>query len=90
MSQENVELVRSGYSAPEPLTMFAERSAPDVEFDFTALYPDRPVFRGPDAVRRFIETGGLWDGSIHFEPERFFDVDNERVLVSFVRGRSDR
>jgi ketosteroid isomerase-like protein len=85
MSQENVELVRSGYSAPEPLTMFAERSAPDVEFDFTAVYPDRPVFRGPDAVRRFIETGGLWGGAIHFEPERFFDVDNERVLV-FVRA----
>jgi ketosteroid isomerase-like protein len=85
MSQENVELVRSGYAAPEPLSTFAERIAPDVEFDFTAVYPDRPVFRGTDAVRRFIETGGPWGGAIHFEPERFFDVDHERVLV-FVRA----
>jgi len=70
MSQENVELVRSGYAAPEPLSIFAERIAPDVEFDFTAVYPDRPVFRGPDAVRRFVDTGGPWGGAIHFEPER--------------------
>ena len=84
MSQENVELVRSRYAAPEPLTMFAELVAPDIEFDFTAVYPDRPVFRGIDAVRRFFEEGGPWRGTIQFEPERFFDVDDERVLV-FVR-----
>jgi ketosteroid isomerase-like protein len=41
------------------------------------------VFRGTDAVRRFIDEGP-WAGTIHFEPERFFDVDDERVLV-FVR-----
>jgi ketosteroid isomerase-like protein len=84
MSQENVDLVRSGYAAPEPLTMFAERIAADVEFDFTAVYPDRPVFRGVDDVRRFFLEGGPWGGTIQFEPERFFDVDDERVLV-FVR-----
>jgi ketosteroid isomerase-like protein len=83
MSQENVELLRSGYAAPEPFTTFAERIAADVEFDLTAVYPDRPVLRGTDAVRRFLD-GGPWGGTIHFEPERFFDVDEERVLV-FVR-----
>jgi ketosteroid isomerase-like protein len=83
MSQENVELLRSGYATPEPLTTFADRIAPDVEFDFTAVYPDQPVLRGTDAVRRFIDEGP-WGGAIHFEPERFFDVDDERVLV-FVR-----
>ena len=83
MSQENVELLRAGYSASEPLTMFAERIAPDVEFDFTAVYPDRPVLRGTDAALRFIDEGP-WGGTIRFEPERFFDVDDERVLV-FVR-----
>jgi hypothetical protein len=37
-----------------------------------------------EAVRRFRESGP-WGGSpIHFEPERFFEVDDERVLV-FVR-----
>jgi hypothetical protein len=83
MSQENVEVLRRGYAAPDPLTTFAERIAPDVEFDFTAVYPDRPVFRGTDAVRRFLDEGP-WAGTIHFEPERFFDIDDERVLV-FVR-----
>ena len=83
MSQENVELVRSGYAAREPLTTFGERIAPDVEFDLTAVYPDRPVLRGTHAVRRFID-GGPWAGTIRFKPERFFDVDDERVLV-FVR-----
>jgi hypothetical protein len=83
MSQENVDVLRSGYSAPDPLTTFAERIAPDVEFDLTAVYPDRPVLRGTDAVRRFVD-GGPWGGTIQFEPERFFDVDHERVLV-FVR-----
>jgi hypothetical protein len=57
MSQENIELLRSGYAAPDPLTTFAERIAPDVEFDFTAVYPDRPVLRGSDAVRRFLDLG---------------------------------
>jgi ketosteroid isomerase-like protein len=83
MSQENVELVRSGYAAPHPLTTFAERTGPDVEFDLTAVYPDRPVLRGTNAVRRFVDAGP-WGGTIQFEPERFFDVDDERVLV-FVR-----
>jgi len=46
-------------------------------------YHDRPVFRGTDALRRFIDEGP-WAGTIHFEPERFFDIDDERVLV-FVR-----
>ena len=83
MSQENVEIVRSGYAAADPFTTFAERIASDVEFDFTAVYPDRPVLRGTDAVRRFLDIGP-WGGTIHFEPERFFDIDDERVLV-FVR-----
>jgi ketosteroid isomerase-like protein len=83
MSQENVEILRRGYAASDPLTTFAERIAPDVEFDFTAVYPDQPVLRGTDAVRRFLDEGP-WGGRINFEPERFFDVDDERVLV-FVR-----
>jgi hypothetical protein len=30
---------------------------------------------------------GPWGRSIHFEPERYFDVDDERILV-FVRATS--
>jgi ketosteroid isomerase-like protein len=85
MSQENVELVRSVYADPSGLTAGASgKVAPDAEFDFTAVFPDRPLVRGVEELRRFRDRGP-WGGSpIHFEPERFFDVDDERVLV-FVR-----
>ena len=82
MSRENVEIVRGIYEVPEGITgAAAERLAPDVRFDFTAAYPDRRILQGAAEVREFRETGP-WQGSpIHFEPERFFDVDDEHVLV---------
>jgi ketosteroid isomerase-like protein len=82
MSQENVELIRGVYTDPGGLTAGASgRIAPDAEFDFTAVYPDRPIVRGIQELRRFRDSGP-WGGSpIRFEPERFFDVDDERVLV---------
>src|SRR5262245_49362347 len=85
MSEENVEIVRSIYADPGGLTAAASgKVAPDAEFDFSAVYPDRPIMKGVEELRRF-RDGGPWGGSpIHFEPERFFDLDDERVLV-FVR-----
>jgi hypothetical protein len=85
MSQENVEMVRCLFLDPRPLTE-ASQVSPDAEFDFTDVYPDHPVLRGIEALRRF-RDGGPWGRSIHFEPERYFDVDDERVLV-FVRATS--
>jgi ketosteroid isomerase-like protein len=85
MSQENVELVRSVYADPRGLTAGASgKVAPDAEFDFSAVYPDSPIVRGVEELRRFRDSGPWSGSSIHFEPERFFDVDDERVLV-FVR-----
>jgi ketosteroid isomerase-like protein len=85
MSQENVEMMRRLYADPRGLTgASADIVAPDAEFDFTAAYPDRPILRGVEELRRFRDTGP-WSGSpVHFDPERFVDVDDERVLV-FVR-----
>jgi ketosteroid isomerase-like protein len=85
ISEQNVEIVRSLYADPRGLTAAAsDKVAPDAEFDFTAVYPDRPIVRGVEELRRF-RDGGPWSGSpIHFEPERFLDADDERVLV-FVR-----
>ena len=85
MSQENVEIVRDVYAEERGLTDGAGgKVAPDAEFDFSATYPDTPVLRGIEELRRFRDSGP-WGGSpIHFEPERFIDVDDERVLV-FVR-----
>jgi len=85
MSQQNVEVVREIYADPRGLIgAAADRATTDVEFDFTDVYPDRPVLKGVEEMRRFRETGP-WSGSpIHIEPERFFDLDGDRV-VAFVR-----
>src|SRR5438874_7013397 len=85
VSAENVELVRCAYLDAAPLSDGAYVAA-DAEFDFSEVYPDQPVLRGLEAMRRFRDSGP-WGRSIHFEPERYFDVDDERVLV-FVRVSS--
>ena len=79
MSAENVEIVRRAYLNPAPFTDAAPM-APDAEFDFTAVYPDQPVLRGIDAMRSFRDAGP-WGRSQRFQPERYLDVDDERVLV---------
>src|SRR5436190_23771106 len=85
MSQENVEVVRGIYADPRGLSEGASgKVALDAEFDFTAVYPDWPVMRGVEALRRFRDSGPWGGSAIHFAPERFFDVDEARVLV-FVR-----
>jgi hypothetical protein len=85
MSKENVEILQRAYLDRGPLTD-AVQLAPDAEFDFTAIYPDQPVLRGIEEMRSFRDAGP-WGRSIHFEPERYFDVDDARVLV-FVRVTS--
>src|SRR5256885_15687833 len=82
MSQENVEIVREIYADPRGLIgTAAERAAPDVEFDFTDVYPDRPVLKGVEEMRRFRETGP-WSGSpLYIQPERFFGLDAHRGLA---------
>jgi hypothetical protein len=82
MSQENVAIVKRAYGDPGPLSETGY-FAPHAEFDFTAAYPDQPVLRGIEEMRTFRDAGP-WGRSIHFVPERYFDVDDERVLA-FVR-----
>jgi ketosteroid isomerase-like protein len=90
MSRENVEIVRGIYCRtlaldPDLLVALAEFAEPDTEFDFTDAYPDGKVVKGVEGVRR-IAAKWPWD-DLQFDPERFFDVDAERVLV-FVRARA--
>ena len=83
MSQENVEIVKRAYADPRGMAAAAgDRVARDAVFDFTAVYPDRPVVRGVREARR-LRAEGPW-AELRFEPERFIDVDDERVLV-FVK-----
>jgi ketosteroid isomerase-like protein len=88
MTEESLEIVRGIYCRtlrldPDLLAGLAEFATSDTEFDFTDAYPDGPVVRGVDGVRR-IAANWPWD-ALHFDPERFFDLGEERVLV-FVRA----
>jgi len=88
MSEETLEIVRNIYSQPltldpDLLTGLAEFATPDTVFDFTDAYPDGQVVRGVEGVRR-IAANWPWE-ALHFDPERFLDVDGRRVLV-FVRA----
>jgi ketosteroid isomerase-like protein len=86
VTSANVDLVRSTYAAWERGDgSEAEWVHPDAEADLTAVYPDQPILRGIDEMRSFRDTA--WGTTQQFEPERYFDVDDERVLV-FVRGRA--
>jgi ketosteroid isomerase-like protein len=80
----NVEIVADAYQAG-PLSN-SIHLAPDAEFDFTSMYPDQPVLRGIEAMRGFRDEGP-WGGSIRFEPQRYFELDDQRVLV-FVAATS--
>jgi len=81
-----VEIVREAFATGGPLADY-KRLAPDAEFDFTAAYPDQPLLRGVEELRAFRDTGP-WGKSIHFTAERYFDIDDERVLV-FVRATAE-
>ena len=79
MSQANVELVRHFYAADDQTAALATMCAPDVVLDLTALFLDQPLLRGYDEGLRYLEASP-W-ASLRFNPEHYFDVDDERVLV---------
>ena len=91
MSEENVNVVRRTFTEFATTSWVEEAAraglvAPDVEFDFSALYPDGPIVRGVGGWRGYVDA--LPYRSLNLEPERFFDVDDERVLV-FVRATAE-
>ena len=77
-----MEIARRGYELMKRGDIAAARrlATPDVEVDLSDIYPDSPVLRGVDELLRWAD-GGPWSGPVHMEPERFYDVDAERVLV---------
>jgi len=84
MSQENVELFRRAADAWDrgdfdALLAFYD---PDAELDFARYdgWVERTVFRGPPAIRAFLEQ---WRGAFsdyRYEVERYIDL-GERVLA---------
>jgi ketosteroid isomerase-like protein len=94
MSRENVDLVRRvfGEFSDSPVVAVDDAARAgllvrDIEFDLSALYPDGPILRGVEAWRGFADTLP-WGASLTLKPERFYDVDGERVLV-FVHATAE-
>ena len=88
MSEASLDIVRRIYDGPlcldpDLLTALGEFANADTPFDFSDAYPDGPVVPGVDGVRR-IAAHWPWAG-LHFDPERFLEVDADRVLV-FIRA----
>ena len=88
MYDEPMDIVRGIYCRalsldPDLLEALAKIAEPNTEFDFTDAYPDGKRVRGVAGVRR-VAARWPWD-DLHFEPERFFKVDDERIVV-FVRA----
>lgn len=84
MSEGSLEIARRVYCRPlhldpDLLAGLAEFADSETTFDFTDAYPDGPVVSGMEGVRR-IAAKWPWD-ALHFKPERFINVDANRVLV---------
>ena len=65
MTEGSLEIVRGIYCRtlcldPDLLAGLAEFATSDTEFDFTDAYPDGPVVRGMDGVRRIAAN---WPGA---------------------------
>jgi hypothetical protein len=72
----------TGFSTPT-----GRGSSRDAEFAFSAMYPDGPIIWGLEAWRSYADSLP-WGRSLKLEPERFVDVDDERVLV-LMRGTAE-
>src|SRR5262249_23458352 len=92
MSQENVEIVRRAWESYQrgDLEAAFAHAHPDYEWDLTRFpeWPDAQLFRGRDAVRRFLEEWrASWEG-YEAGVEEYIDLGDDRVLtLCWQRGR---
>ena len=93
MSQENVEIMRSGYAALAEQGVEAVLAFADPEFEATtppSLASEPGTYRGHEGVRRWFGSfGGAMEG-IYFEGQEFTSV-GDKVLVDtklHARGRT--
>jgi ketosteroid isomerase-like protein len=89
MSQENVEIVRSVYSAwcDGDLDALLAVSDPDVELLTSGAFPDlAPVYRGHDGIRTFWQSMRVPWESFQLDPERI--VEGEDCAAVAVRVRA--
>jgi ketosteroid isomerase-like protein len=94
MSQENVEVIRSGLGSFMSGEVEAALSIfdADVEWHTAADEPDTQVYRGHDGVRRLVEAwGDLWEAGFEAtaEPQEFIDAGAQVIVpvLAHTRGR---
>lgn len=88
MSAENVEIVRSVYALgldPSALDRaFRDLLSDEIEIRLPPVYPDAEVYRGREGLLRWEqmirETWGEW----RFEPERFFDLGGQVLVLARI------
>lgn len=88
MSQENVELLRTGYAAANrgDVEGFLVSVHPDVEFTSLIAEAEGEVFRGHDGVRRWWHEVVIPLGGLHGEPEEVRDLGDTviaRVVATY-------
>jgi ketosteroid isomerase-like protein len=88
MSQADIEMLRAGYEAfsREGWDAVLGQAPPDFELKTADRATSPGVYRGPDAVRQFVEDFFAPFEETSAEPEEFFER-GERIAV-FVRIRS--
>ena len=87
MSQENVEIVRSGYE--HFAATGKTRAHPDLVWDVSNLgWPDQQVYSGCEGADQFMaEWRAAWD-DWEMEPAEFLDAGERVVVIVNQRGRS--
>ena len=83
MSQENVEIVRSSietYNA-DGLEAAMAFLHPEVEWHTNLEWPEAPIFRGHDGIRKLSSLLQDVLGAVRIEAERFVDVGDDVVVL---------
>ena len=88
MSEENVELLRRGFTAlnHSDLEVFLATVHPEVEFTSLIAEAEGQTFRGHDGVRRWWQEVVLPLGGLHGEPDEIRDLGDTalaRVVATY-------
>jgi ketosteroid isomerase-like protein len=83
MPEQNIEAIRELYETINRDDWEAARELvdPDIEWTTDPRVPNAGTYRGVDAVRRFMTDQRAGFEEFVAEPERFFELSDDRVLV---------
>jgi ketosteroid isomerase-like protein len=89
MSQENVEATRRAFESVRlgDLAAMFDLVDKDVELHENVLAPDAAVYRGPEGIRKWYESGLEAFVDFRFEPERFIEAGQWVLVEVRAHGR---